>query len=359
MRFQTPIKVLNLLLALYDIQELIAANDYFFRIFAPVKKVKKYYYNTDTHKFEKLVVSLRIKIFRVLGFVSASFVTALIIVSIAFHFLDSPREKQMSGDVNNLREQYEQLQNQVNNLNESIAELEDRDNNIYRTIFEAAPLPDSVRYGKKYSNIDPHQFEYLTAEEMLDQVKLNLKSLHNRIHVQRRSFDTLEQMVKMKETMLKSIPAIQPISDKTLSHLASGFGYRIDPIYKTLKMHTGLDFAAPLGTPIYATGDGVINEASFDPGGYGNHVVIDHGYGYETLYGHMIRIKSHVGQHVKRGEVIGWVGSTGKSTGPHCHYEVIKNGDKIDPIHFFFNDLSPTDYERIVRIAASGNQSFD
>ncbi len=324
-----------------------------------MRNVKKYYYNTDTHKFEKLVVSLRIKVFRVLGFVSASLVTGLIVAAIVFRFVGSPNEKKMSGDVNKLREQYEQMQNQVNNLNESISELENRDNNIYRTIFEAAPLPDSVRYGKKYSNIDARQFEYLTAEEMLDQVKGNLRTLHNRIRVQRHSFDTLEQMVKMKETMLRSIPAIQPISDRSLSHLASGFGYRIDPIYKTPKMHTGLDFAAPLGTPIYATGNGVVSEASFDAGGYGNHVIIDHGYGYETLYGHMIRMKARVGQHVKRGEVIGWVGSTGKSTGPHCHYEVIKNGEKIDPIHFFFNDLSPTEYERIVRIAASGNQSFD
>ena len=141
--------------------------------------------------------------------------------------------------------------------------------------------------------------------------------------------------------------------------MASGFGYRIDPIYKTPKMHTGLDFAAPIGTPIYATGNGVVVEADYEAGGYGNHVIIDHGYGYETLYGHMVKIKARMGQKVTRGEVIGWVGSTGKSTGPHCHYEVIKNGEKIDPIHFFFNDLTAAEYDRMVRMAASGNQSFD
>ena len=159
--------------------------------------------------------------------------------------------------------------------------------------------------------------------------------------------------------MLKRIPAIQPVSNKDLSRVASGFGYRIDPVYKTPKMHTGLDFAAPIGTPIYATADGVVRDASFDAGGYGNHVIINHGYGYQTLYGHMIRIKTRGGEQVKRGQVIGYVGSTGKSTGPHCHYEVIKNNTKIDPIHYFFNDLSPTDYERMIKISAANNQSFD
>lgn len=322
-------------------------------------KAKKYFYNTDTHKFEKLIVSWRIKALRALGFMSASTVTALIIVAIAFRFVDSPKEKRMKGDVNTLHNEYEQLQNQVGELNKALSELENRDNNVYRSIFEAAPLPDSVRYGKKYSDINPAQFAYMNSDEILDQIKDNLTSLSHRIQVQRHSYDTLEHLARSKEEMLRSIPAIQPISNKTLSHLASGFGYRIDPIYKTLKMHTGLDFAAAIGTPIYATGDGVVSQSGYDAGGYGNHVVIDHGYGYQTLYGHMVKIKAHVGEHVKRGEVIGWVGSTGKSTGPHCHYEVIKNGVKIDPIHFFFNDLSAAEYERMVHIAGAGNQSFD
>jgi len=322
-------------------------------------KAKKYFYNTDTHKFEKLITSWRVKLARALGFISAAMVTAGIIVAIAFRFVDSPKEKRMKGDVNNLHDQYEQLQNRITDLNKAVAELENRDNNIYRSIFEAAPLPDSIRYGKKYNDINPEQISYINPDEMLQQVNDNLAALNNRIHVQRRSYDTLERMVRSKEEMLKSIPAIQPISNKTLSHLASGFGYRIDPIYKTLKMHTGLDFAAAIGTPIYATGNGSISEAGYDAGGYGNHVVIDHGYGYQTLYGHMVKIKVRIGERVKRGEVIGWVGSTGKSTGPHCHYEVIKNGVKIDPIHFFFNDLSSSEYERIVHIASAGNQSFD
>ncbi len=265
----------------------------------------------------------------------------------------------MKGDVNNLRDQYEQMQGEINKLDKTIAELENRDNNIYRTVFEASPLPDSVRYGKRYSRVDEQEFAYINPEDMMGHIKDGIEVLRNRVLMQRHSYDTLEELVKSKEKMLTSIPAIQPISNKSLDHIASGFGYRIDPIYKTPKMHTGLDFAAPIGTPIYATGNGVVVEANYDAGGYGNHVIIDHGYGYQSLYGHMFKIKAHLGQQVKRGEVIGWIGSTGKSTGPHCHYEVIKNGDKIDPIHFFFNDLTASEYDRVVHISTASNQSFD
>lgn len=323
------------------------------------ERVNKYYYNTDTHKFERIQVTPGQRIIRGLGFLAAAIVSAIIVVAIAFRFLDSPKEKMMRGDMNELRNQYSQLQNRVNFLTENIKELEERDNSIYRSVFEAAPLPDSVRYGKNYSITDASEYAYLRPDEMLTTIRENMDVLNHRIHIQRRSYDTLEQLVQSKEEMLHSIPAIQPISNKTLKHLASGFGYRIDPIYKTVKMHTGLDFAASMGTPIYATGDGRVKEANYDNSGYGYHVIIDHGYGYETLYGHMVRIKARGGQKVNRGEVIGWVGSTGKSTGPHLHYEVIKSGHKIDPVHFFFNDLSAAEYERMVKISAAGNQSFD
>lgn len=323
------------------------------------ERVKKYYYNTETHRFEKFQLSPKWVLLRSLGFISAAIVSAIILVGIAFRFLDSPKEKKMRADMNELRNQYTQLQNRVNFLNESIKELEERDNSIYRGIFEAAPLPDSIRYGKKYSLVDVSEYAYMNPDEMLLSIKEGMNVLSHRIYIQRRSYDTLEHMVRSKEQMLQAIPAIQPISNKTLRHLASGFGYRVDPIYKTVKLHTGLDFAAPMGTPIYATGNGRVVAANYDNHGYGNHVIINHGYGYETLYGHMVRIKARMGQVVNRGEVIGWIGSTGKSTGPHLHYEVIKSGYKIDPVHFFFNDLSAAEYERMVKISAAGNQSFD
>ncbi len=258
-----------------------------------------------------------------------------------------------------LREQYSALQQEINNISKSMQELENRDNNIYRGVFESAPLPDSIRIGKQYSTIDPNKFAYTPSEQLIEYIQNGITALQHRVGVQQHSYDTLERLVKAKQQMLTAIPAVQPVSNKNLERVASGFGYRIDPIYKTPKMHTGIDFTAAMGTPIYATGDGVISEANFDNGGYGYHVIVNHGYGYQTLYGHMVKMKSRPGERVKRGQVIGWVGSSGKSTGPHCHYEVIKNGTKIDPVHFFFNDLSATDYERMVRIAAASNQSFD
>jgi murein DD-endopeptidase MepM/ murein hydrolase activator NlpD len=179
------------------------------------------------------------------------------------------------------------------------------------------------------------------------------------VAAQKNSYDELRELLKGKEKLLACTPAIQPVSNKDLNRIASGFGYRVDPIYKTVKFHPGLDFTAPQGTPIYATANGVVTLAGNTADGYGNHVVINHGYGYETLYGHMVRVKVRNGQRVTRGEIIGYVGSTGKSTGPHCHYEVHKNGQKIDPIYFFYNDLTAEQYDLLLKKAASSNQSMD
>lgn len=280
-------------------------------------------------------------------------------VAIAFRFLPSPHEKRSQQDIVRLREEYGALQQTIGHLDEDLSSLEQRDNSIYRAIFEAAPLPDSIRKGKTRVATKSTLYRYAANEELIEGLEQKVAQLRNRIEMQRRSYDTLQHLVQTKEQMLAAIPAIQPISNKDLSHIASGFGYRIDPIYKTPKMHTGLDFAAAIGTPIYATANGTVSSTGFEEKGYGNHVIINHGYGYQTLYGHMVRIKARPGEAVKRGEVIGWVGNTGKSTGPHCHYEVIRNGEKIDPIHYFFNDLAATDYERLVKIAAASNQSFD
>jgi septal ring factor EnvC (AmiA/AmiB activator) len=329
------------------------------RIPLALKKVKKYFYNTKTLRFEKLEVPVQIHLLRILGFISAALVTALIIVAIAFSFLDSPKERQMRTDMQQMEDNYRLLQKQINRLGGSVSELEQRDNNIYRSIFEASPLPDSIRLGKEYSSIDWQQYKFKSTEELVSEVSKEIRALTHRIDMQKTSYDTLQQLVKSKEQMLACIPAIQPVSNKTLDHVASGFGYRIDPIYKTPKMHTGLDFAAAIGTPIYATADGSVESAGFDDGGYGMHVILNHGYGYQTLYGHMVRIKVRGREKVKRGQILGWVGSTGKSTGPHLHYEVIRNSQKINPVHYFFNDLSAADYERMVKIAAASNQSFD
>jgi len=323
-----------------------------------MKKVK-YFYNTQTLKYEKLVVSVRVKILRILGFLSAAIVTGIIFLSVAYRFLDSPKEKSLRREIDNMKEQYDALQQRMNEAKNQLVELQRRDNQIYRVIFEASPIPDSARAGKIEKDEELAQLQSFSSSDIIASTAALLQELMSRIRVQEKSYKEIDDLVKNKQKMLASIPAIQPVANKDLKRIASGFGYRIDPIYKTVKFHAGLDFTAPSGTPIYATGDGVVEDASLSDVGYGNHVVIRHGYGYKTLYGHMIRVKVKRGQSVKRGDVLGWVGSTGKSTGPHCHYEVIKNGEKVDPVYFFFNDLTPEEFDRMLKIARSGNQSFD
>ena len=320
---------------------------------------KKYVYNAATHKYEKWATPLKTKLLRWAGFVSASLVTGALLALVAFRLLESPKEKKFTQELRTLREKYAGLQLQIGLLSESVTNLEQRDNDVYRAIFEREPIPDSTRQGKDYRRLAQEKSAYASSEVLVGRIEGNLTAIRRRISVQQKSYDTLARLAAAKEEMLAHIPAIQPISNKTLDRIASGFGFRIDPVYKTPKLHAGLDFAAPLGTPIYATADGKVQSVAYDEAGYGNYVVLAHGYGYGTLYGHMIKVKAQNGQAVARGEVIGWVGSTGKSTGPHCHYEIIRNGTKIDPVHYFFNDLSPADYDRMVRIAASGGQSFD
>ncbi|MGX5818401.1 M23 family metallopeptidase [Chitinophaga lutea] len=323
-----------------------------------MKKVK-YFYNTQTLKYEKLVVSLKVKILRIIGFLSAAIVTGILFLSVAYRFLDSPKEKLLRRDIDNMKEEYAVLKGRMLELKKDMDELQHRDNDIYRVVFEAAPIPDSIRAG--FPDRD-EEIQKLLAQpngEVIASAAKVLTELTNRVRIQEKSYAEIDNLVKNKTKMLASIPAIQPVANKDLDRIASGYGYRIDPIYKTMKFHSGLDFTAPAGTPIYATGDGTIEEASLSDVGYGNHVVVNHGYGYKSLYGHMLRMKVKRGQSVKRGDVLGWVGSTGKSTGPHCHYEVVKNGVKVDPVYFFYNDLTPEQFDRMLKIARSGNQSFD
>jgi murein DD-endopeptidase MepM/ murein hydrolase activator NlpD len=323
-----------------------------------MKKIK-YYYNTNTLRYEKLETPLRVKILRIFGFVAAAFVTAMLISLIAFRFVGSPNERLLAMQNERLKTYYRDLGEKVKDMEQQLAELEKRDNTVYRAIFEANPIPDSARAKELEEQIEIANIEQLEDRELVKSIVNTLNNITNRISVQQKSYIEIESLVKNKEKLFSHTPAIQPVSNKDLSRIASGFGHRIDPVYKTVKMHAGLDFAAPQGTPIYATADGTVKVAGNLANGYGNHVVINHGYGYETLYGHMVRVKARSGQAVKRGEVIGWVGSTGKSTGPHCHYEVHKNNQRIDPVYFFYNDLSPDQFDRLLKQAAASNQSLD
>jgi len=323
-----------------------------------MKKVK-YYYNTNTLRYEKLVVPLRVKLLRIMGFLASAIVTALIIVAFAFRFLDSPKEKILRLQYERSQQDLGVISSRIKLIDQQMKQLEKRDNDVYRSIFEASPVADSARQKQMEIENEIRLVSSMDENELAYSLAATLNSISGRMKFQEQSYSDIEKMIKDKAKLLASTPAIQPVSNKDLTRVASGYGSRIDPVYKTVKFHAGLDFAAPQGTPIYATADGRVTTAGNLGNGYGNHVEINHGYGYETLYGHMVRVKVKVGQMVKRGEVIGWVGSTGKSTGPHLHYEVHKGGRPIDPIYFFYNDLTPEQYQSILKLAASSNQSFD
>lgn len=240
-----------------------------------------------------------------------------------------------------------------------LSHLQETDDNLYRTIFEAEPISSSLREGgiggvNRYAELEGYDNSRVVIEtaERLDRIR-------KKVYVQSKSFDDLIELASEKEEMLRRIPAIMPISNKDLKRTASGWGYRIHPIYKIRKFHYGMDFTAPTGTEIYATGDGVIKRVISSKRGLGKHIVIDHGYGYATTYAHMNRFNVRQGQKVKRGDVIGFVGTTGLSTAPHLHYEVALNGKKVDPANYYFNDLTPAEYERMIELAMRSGQSFD
>ena len=323
-----------------------------------MKKIK-YYYNTHTLRYEKQVVPLRVALLRVLAFISTAIVTGLIIVAIAFRFVDSPKEKLLKVQLERTEEVNRIYAERYRDIDERLKLLERRDNEVYRSVFEATPIPDSARAKQIESKKELQIVAGMENSEMTEGIFNTLNTIYNRIANQEGSYKEIEKMIKNKEKLLASTPAIQPLSNRDLNRLSSGFGYRIDPVYKTVKFHPGLDFSAPQGTPIYATAEGTVQTAGNLGNGYGNHIVIQHGYSYSTLYGHMSRLKAKRGQRVKRGEVIGYVGSTGKSTGSHLHYEVFKGRKRLDPIYFFYNDLTPEQYQQILKLAASRNQSFD
>lgn len=320
----------------------------------------KYYYDPRTLSYRKIERTWKNRL-REAGifFTSSALLAILLFLAIDF-IVDSPKEKRMKRELENMKLQYELVNNRIAQLDEVVAQLETRDDDIYRVIFEADPIPEEVRnagFGgvNRYKNL-----EGFKNSDLLIETKKKLDVLTKKLYVQSKSYDEVIELAKKKEQMLASIPAIQPVSNKDLKRIASGFGYRIHPIYKTRKMHKGLDFSAPKGTPIFSTGDGVVtNSKNVGGRGYGKYVVIDHGYGYETLYGHMSKVNVRRGQKVKRGDIIGYVGNTGSSTAPHLHYEVIKNGRKINPINFFYNDLTPAEYEEMINLASQENQSFD
>lgn len=319
----------------------------------------KYYYDKKSLSYKEINLTLKQKIQNLLVYILSASIITLLSFFIFYSFFDSPKEKKLKSEINFLTSNYQKFESKLLDIETVLDDIQKRDDNIYREIFEANPIPTEIRKAG-FGGVNKYKYlEGFSNTELLKELDNKFDVLKKQLYVQSKSFDQIIELTKDKNKMLSSIPAIQPLSNKDLSRMASGFGYRIDPIYKTRKFHAGMDFSAKTGTPIYATGDGKVFKVSKSKRGYGNHVVIDHGYGYKTLYAHMSKTAVKRNQKVSRGDIIGFVGNTGKSVAPHLHYEVHKDGKKINPVNFYYNDLNAEEYERMIEISSRSNQSFD
>ena len=319
----------------------------------------KYKFNHETLSFDRIRLGLRQTFLRLFGYFVASLFLAGIYGFIFAFIFDSPQEKALKREIAQLTLQYELMNREMENVEKVLTHLQETDDNLYRTIFETEPVPSSYREGGIGGVNRYQELEGFSNSDLVVETARRLDRIRKKIYVQSESIDELVAYAREKEEMLSSIPAIQPLSNKDLKRTASGFGYRIHPIYKISKFHSGMDFTAPTGTEVYSTGNGVIREVKSARRELGNHVIIDHGFGYQTVYGHLDRFNVREGQKVKRGDVIGFVGSTGLSTAPHLHYEVLANGKYVDPALYYFNDLTPEEYERMLEISGKSGQTFD
>ena len=324
---------------------------------------EKFVYNTQTLRYEKVIVPVKVKIFKVLGFLSSVAVAAIIVISIAYTYFSSPKEQALLREIDQMKDQLAVMGSDYDNISKVLGNIQDRDANVHRMIFGMDPIDDDVWNGgvggaDRFSNLT----KYKNTGEALISTKQKIEKLKRQLVIQSKSLDEVEQLANQREDMLASIPAIKPVrSDRLQRNIKSlsGFGMRMHPIWKRRKMHTGIDFTAPKGVSVHATGNGKISEIKNLESGYGTHVIIDHGYGYKTLYAHMSSVSVKVGQKVMRGQVIGAIGNTGTSTAPHLHYEVINQGQKVNPIHYCMDGLSDMEYQQLVNMAATPNQSFD
>jgi murein DD-endopeptidase MepM/ murein hydrolase activator NlpD len=322
---------------------------------------EKFTYNTQTLRYEKVVEPLSVTVLRIFGFFCAAVLTGFIFMVLAHQYFPSPKEKAANREIEMLRNELELQSESYDELSEVLTKIQERDAYAHRMLFGMDPIDQGVWEGGIGGHDKYKEFrQYRQSGEDIVTLKEKVDKLKRQMDLQSRSLDTILTFANDKEEMLMSIPSIKPVRSDKLARglkLLSGFGYRIHPVYKVPKMHWGIDFTAPRGTPIQATGNGKVISAGIGSG-YGNRVVIDHGYGYHTLYGHMDRIDVKVGDEVKRGQAIGIVGSTGVSTAPHCHYEVTYKGQKIDPIQFVTDGLTPEEYQQLVEAASTENQSL-
>jgi murein DD-endopeptidase MepM/ murein hydrolase activator NlpD len=320
----------------------------------------KYHYDTETCKYERVKTRTSDVVMNTLGIFVLTLAMAIGIVALYSTYFESPKELLMRNEVKEMEFYYEKLNKEVARLDIQLSGMAHRDDNIYRVVLGAEPLEKSIREAgvggaDRYTDI---REKNIIHKDIILKLHEGVDKLRRKVYIESKSQDEVVQLAEHKEKLFAAIPAIQPVANKELLALASGFGMRVHPIYKVKKMHTGVDFAANIGTPIYATADGTIDKAETSFSGYGKMIEIDHGFGYRTRYAHMHGFAVRQGQHVKRGELIGYVGDTGLSTAPHLHYEVFINGEYVNPIHYFFNDLNAKEYEKLIELASVENQSL-
>lgn len=320
---------------------------------------KKYRYNPRKLVYEEYREGVFKKIFRWLLFTATSVLLGLILAYFFTRKIDSPKEIQLSNELQAMKLRYYELNHDLQTINQALDAIEQRDKDLYRVALYADQFPEEYR---QMGTGGSQKYDYLSTYnngQLMQETSKALDAIEQRILGQSLSLRELQKLAKNKEKLLRHVPAIQPVRNKELKRISSGFGYRVDPVYKTRRLHSGIDFVAKKGTEIYATGDGIVEEVENNRWGYGKSIVINHGFGYKTRYGHMSAFNVRKGQKVTRGELIGLVGNTGKSTGTHLHYEVILNGNKINPVHFFHNDLTPEEYEKVLQMSQQSYRSFD
>jgi murein DD-endopeptidase MepM/ murein hydrolase activator NlpD len=319
----------------------------------------KYYYDSETLSYRKIERKKTTTLKYAGAFLTAAALFGFLSFFIASQYIESPKERQMARELQNMELQYELLNKRMDDAIAALENVEERDNAIYRLYFEANPIPTEQRRAG-FGGINRYKkFEGFDNSQLIATSNKRIDILEKAIVVQSKSLDEIARLAEDKGKFLEAIPAIQPISNENMTRMASGYGYRTDPFTKVRKFHFGMDFTAPRGTPIYASGDGVIKRADNRSTGYGNHIRIDHGYGYISLYAHLYKYNVKVNQRVKRGDLIGFVGSTGRSEAPHLHYEIFKDGDRINPINFYYGNLSAEEYDILLKKASLENQSLD
>ncbi|MFV7236531.1 MULTISPECIES: M23 family metallopeptidase [Flavobacterium] len=321
----------------------------------------KYYYDSENLAYRKIKTRKRKKFGVVILFLLASALFGFLsfVVLLNTPYFETPKDRLQAREIENLRLNYAILNKKINQINSVIEAIEDRDNNLYRVYFNQSAIPDEERkagFGgvNRYAKLEG----YDNSQLVINTTK-RIDVLSKELAIQSKSLDAILKLAEAKNDFLSAIPAIQPVRNENLKQMASGFGYRTDPFTKVRKMHEGMDFTAKTGSPIYATGDGVVARADNTASGYGNHIVIRHGFGYETLYAHLSKYKARAGQRVNRGDIIGYVGSTGRSEGPHLHYEVHKDKKVVNPLNFYYGNISAVEYVAIAQLANQENQSLD